>query len=99
MSSAELAYWQEVARTEFIGDDREDFRVACIEAQIANYAGRVLKEGQSVNPSELMPFLPKKDAPKTPRRWTRKRAAEQVQSVMSAFRRKPHSEKDGVKSR
>lgn len=84
MSSAELTFWQCVAKAEFLGADRDDYRAARIESAIANFAGKSLKEGADVTPLDCMPYLPR-EGRKT--RWTRKGAAKQIASVMAGFRK------------
>lgn len=57
MSSSELVYWEEVYKNEFIGEQRDDYRMARIETAIMNFAGKSLKEGIWYNPVDQMPYL------------------------------------------
>lgn len=91
MSSAELTYWQDEASRELLGSDREDYRAARLEAAIGNFAGKSLKEGVTLNPVDCMPYRDRSQE-RAPRRWTRRRAAEQAHAVFGAFvKRKPNN--------
>jgi hypothetical protein len=58
MSSAEFALWIELHRREPIDESREDLRTGIIASAIANWAGKMLKEGaKALSPLDFMPFL------------------------------------------
>lgn len=56
MSATELDYWMEINRREFLGSERSDLRIAKLEAAIANFAGKSLKDGASVKVLDCMPY-------------------------------------------
>jgi len=58
MSAAEFALWLELYREEPWDDSRDDLRAGIIAATVANYAGKVRKEGvQPATPLDFMPFV------------------------------------------
>jgi hypothetical protein len=82
MSDGEFEFWAQTFAKEYIGDEREDYRFARLEAAICNFAGKTLKDDVTVKPSDCMPYIPK---PKSkPKRWTRKGVHMQTLSTLKA---------------
>lgn len=60
ITSAELTEWRAFDLIEPIGDDRMDLGFGIVSAQIANWAGKSLKEGaEPAKPLDYMPFAVK----------------------------------------
>jgi len=66
MPASELAFWEYINRHEFIGDERDDFRTAKIEATVMRFAGKSLKEGEEVTPLDCMPYIEKPEKEEIP---------------------------------
>lgn len=61
MSSLELWYWFDKSQSEYLGDERADYRAARIESNAIRMSG-ALGEGETAKPIDCMVFLEK---PKT----------------------------------
>jgi hypothetical protein len=60
MSSAEFSLWVALYEESPWDDTRADLHAGIIASTIANYAGKVRKDG-TAKPSDFMPFLPREE--------------------------------------
>ena len=59
MSSSEFSLWLEMYQDDQWGEDRDDLRAGIIASTIANFAGKMRKDAQPLQPSDFMPNLSK----------------------------------------
>jgi hypothetical protein len=59
MSSQEFSLWIEMYREDQLGEARQDERTGLLAATIANYAGKVRTDSQSLGPGDFFPGLVK----------------------------------------
>lgn len=57
MSSAEFSTWLHLYDSEPWDDTRMDVGFAVVAATVANYAGKIMKEGKEAKLSDFMPFM------------------------------------------
>ena len=63
MSSAEFSIWVALYKQAPWDDTRADVQSAMVAATVASYAGKMRKEGSTVELSEFMPFLAREEMP------------------------------------
>ena len=61
MSSAEFSMWLTMYETDPWDDTRADVGFAVVAATVANYAGKIMKDGKEAKLSDFMPFLTRND--------------------------------------
>lgn len=62
MTAAEFSDWQRYAAAEPFGEQRADLRAGIVAAAVANYAGKMRREGlPPAVPTDFMPFQPPRD--------------------------------------
>ena len=61
MTSAEFSLWLKLYESEPWDDTRMDVGFAVVASTVANYAGKILKEGKEATLAEFMPFVPRND--------------------------------------
>lgn len=55
MTAREFDLWWAYHRSHPIGDLRDDLRTGILASTVANFSGKTLKPGKTMNPSDFMP--------------------------------------------
>lgn len=62
MTAAEFTDWQRYAAAEPFGEQRADLRAGIVASAVANYAGKMRREGlPPAVPTDFMPFAPQRE--------------------------------------
>jgi hypothetical protein len=93
MSSAELTFWWQAYQSEFLGDERDDWRMGTLASEVANMSGMVLKEGVTRTSSDYMRFTTAAKKKRTRKYPTRKQLETKLEFLFGPIPNKPKEEK------